>query len=1051
MDLSGVPEQYRGRFSSDGKKVDFASQGWVELPDWLAGLTDVDVLDLSNNQLTQLPDWIGNFTNLTRLNLQSNRLTELPNCLGDLTHLTELLLNDNKLTNLPESLRNLTALTGVYIWGNQLSALPEWLTGLLHLTQLWVQDNPFTIPDWIGNLTQLTGVGLHANRFTALPEWIGNLTNLTALGLTTSELTQLPDWLARLTNLSTLWLGDNRLADLPDWFGNLTNLTTLGLGYNQFTRLPDSLGTLTNLTNLSVHSNQLTQLPGWIGNLTNLTALHLSDNRLTELPSQLGNLLTDDFRLHLNGNPLADPLPELVRRGNTQLATYLRSLKDAVAQYEAKLLVVGEGNVGKSSLIAALKGDNFVAGRPTTHGIEISPILFPHPNPGLDMTLRAWDFGGQEVYRVSHQFFFSPRALYLVVWHSRHGQERDEVEGWLRRIKLRVGNEAVAMVVATHSAERVPDLDYPHLDRLFPGMLAGAFEIDSCTGDGIASLREAISERAAKLPQMGQRISPRWMTAREASLTLASSEPQIRYEKFAEIGEQSGLTDVEVNTLAKLMHDLGLVIYYDEDQGLKDVVVLNPEWLTKAISYVLEDRVTVDSGGVLDHGRLRVIWRDRKDGYPAQYHPYFLRLMEKFDISYRLDGDETHSLVPQLVPHQRPALPWQWGSAPQAGIRSLALTCRLSESAPGLIPWLTVRHHRASTGNHWRRGVFLRHPIDAYRSEALLELRRNDELALEVRAPSPDLYFNVLRDSIEDLITRRWPGLQYQLFVPCPGTAADGTPCPGQFRLGGLLRVRENGQTVSLPCMDCGDLYEISLLLTGFTVPAEPLTTVIEQMHYQIAGIATGVSGLREQAAEIAATVRRIHRVVSAEVSDCPRFFTLGRKSPSLAERAEFYRDHYQLSLWCEHPGHEHPWDAATYDLDPPKEWLVRIAPYVRLVFRTLQLVVPVATAIDVAALPSAQQADVQARLAVMQAIVADLPIGTPELGEREFADRDNGAAKLTPAEGQALRAVRQIVFENDPLRAFGDMRRVQSPAGDILWVCPAHYPEYDPGLPTLL
>ena len=45
------------------------------------------------------------------------------------------------------------------------------------------------------------------------------------------------------------------------------------------------------------------------------------------------------------------------------------------------------------------------------------------------------------------------------------------------------------------------------------------------------------------------------------------------------------------------MHDLGLVIYYDEDEGLKDVVVLNPEWLTKAISYVLDDRVTADAEG----------------------------------------------------------------------------------------------------------------------------------------------------------------------------------------------------------------------------------------------------------------------------------------------------------------------------------------------------------------------------------------------------------------------------------------------------------------------
>ena len=111
-----------------------------------------------------------------------------------------------------------------------------------------------------------------------------------------------------------------------------------------------------------------------------------------------------------------------------------------------------------------------------------------------------------------------------------------------------------------------------------------------------------------------------------------------------------------------------------------------------------------------------------------------------------------------------------------------------------MIPWLAARHHKASTGKYWRRGVFLRHPIDAYRSEALLRLTRDDELALEVRAPWPDLYFNVLRDSIEDLITTRWPGLTYRLFVPCPGRASNAA-CPGRFRLDGLLRVREHGQT----------------------------------------------------------------------------------------------------------------------------------------------------------------------------------------------------------------------------------------------------------------
>ena len=580
-------------------------------------------------------------------------------------------------------------------------------------------------------------------------------------------------------------------------------------------------------------------------------------------------------------------------------------------------------------------------------------------------------------------------------------------------------------------------------------MLAGAFEIDSSTGDGIDTLYLAISEQAAKLPQMGQRISTRWTTARDAVLALARTKPQISYEMFAEICAQNQVAGDEVDTLAKLMHDLGLIIYYNEDEGLKNIVVLNPDWLTRAISYVLDDRETVDAGGVLDHRRLRAIWQDPKDGYPGQYHPYFLRLMEKFDISYRLDGDETHSLVPQLVPHPRPALPWQSGDTPPASVRTLSLTCRLTEPAPGLIPWLTARHHWESTGTHWRRGVFLRHPIRAYQSEALLQLVRDDELSLEVRAPSPDLYFNVLRDSIEHLISQRWPGLGYRLYIPCPGTLPSAASCQGRFPLDGLLLARQSGDT-TIRCMDCGVQSNIPALLTGFTMPDQPVATEVEQMHHKVANLATSVDGLMRQASEIADTVRRVNRVVSTEVTNCPRLFTLDRKRPGPLDRIRFHQEHYQLTLWCEHPGSEHAWGPATYDLDPPREWFVQIAPYARLVFRTLQLIVPVAAAIDVASLPPAQRDNAQARLDVMQAIVDDLPADTLAITDREFTDRDGNPRKLTRAEGQALRAVRQIVFEKDPLRAFGDMRRVQSPPGDLLWVCPVHYPEYDPGIPAL-
>ena len=119
----------------------------------------------------------------------------------------------------------------------------------------------------------------------------------------------------------------------------------------------------------------------------------------------------------------------------------------------------------------------------------------------------------------------------------------------------------------------------------------------STTGRALGFLRfakQSGSERR-KLPQMGQLISSRWVAARDEILARAKAEPQIRYEQFAEVCQRHDVSREETLTLAELMHDLGHVIYYGEDEGLKDVVILDPEWLTKAISYVLEDKPTAEA------------------------------------------------------------------------------------------------------------------------------------------------------------------------------------------------------------------------------------------------------------------------------------------------------------------------------------------------------------------------------------------------------------------------------------------------------------------------
>jgi internalin A len=90
------------------------------------------------------------------------------------------------------------------------------------------------------------------------------------------------------------------------------------------------------------------------------------------------------------------------------------------------------------------------------------------------------------------------------------------------------------MIAATHcAADRDPDLDYPHLAREFPGMVAGHFEVDSQTGRGIAELRAAIAAEASRLPQMGQKISRPWAAIREEIAELSTDQPQMSFQDYA--------------------------------------------------------------------------------------------------------------------------------------------------------------------------------------------------------------------------------------------------------------------------------------------------------------------------------------------------------------------------------------------------------------------------------------------------------------------------------------------------------------------------------------
>jgi len=943
--------------------------------------------------------------------------------------------------------------TELNLRGLGLTEIPPEVFGMTHLTVLILGDSRLSaVPAAIGRLRRLAHLNLSGNELKRLPAELGNLAELRHLDVSSNRLAEVPTSLSRLTHLETLGLWDNQLTTLPDEIWAICTTAAkpllLDLDMNPITRISPAIARST-IGFLAMRHTRLKALPPELGSAS-VRQLDLRNNAMTTLPAELGRL-GDDVLIYLTDNPLVEPFPSLVERGTPALLAYLRSLGTGTKLYEAKVLLVGEGNVGKSSLVAALREEPFDANRSTTHGIEIGDLTLPHPREPVEVSLKTWDFGGQEVYRVTHQFFFSRRCLYLLVWWPREGPEANDIEGWCRRIRLRIGPDARILLVATHADGRRAELDYPELQRQFGDMVVGSVAVDNESGTGIEDLRGLVAEQVAGLPQMGEVISAKWISARDEVLARRAKVTQIPYDDFMATCKSHDLDDPATTALAGLMHDLGQVIHYGDDDGLRDVVILQPEWLTKAISYVLDDRATAAAGGVLDHRRLREIWIDpaRETSYPADVHPYFLRLMEKFDISYRIP-DEDRSLVAQLVPYERPSLPWDAGDPLRDGHRELSLVFRPSEDAPGLVPWMTVRNHPFSTGRHWRRGMFLEH--HGHDATALV-VHRGRDLTLTVRAPSPDYFFAILRGSLEYLARRRWEGLTYELLVPCPGSedrAGAGARCGGFFEIAALQRYRER-EIAQIRCHRCLDEFDVTRLLTGFVLPEPEVAQVVAEIRVLAEETRQARQETAAQSAEIASGIRALLKAAASEGADCPRLFTLVPREPSGWKRIKFGKRLFELTLWCEHPGEEHPWAPATYVFERPKEWLAQIAPYALAVSRLLRLAAPIGAAALGAFMDKDDFEDMEKKLELMKALVEKLP----EEGLRPLSwslpAYGPGAFRLHRASGAEARTLRILLHELDRPQALGDLRKVLAPSGEHLWVCPqVHYRAYDPGLPEL-
>ena len=633
------------------------------------------------------------------LNLYGNNLKNT-NFLKTLKNLIQLDLRNNKLIEISEldELKNLSQLN---LSNNQLSEINS-LNGLKNLNHLNLSNNQLTEIKALSKLKNLIRLNLRNNQLynvNALKE----LKNIMRLNLRNNQLSDISA-LKNLKNLKQLNLRNNQINDI-NTLKTLKKLTWLDLSSNQLSNI-SALETLINLTWLELRSNQISEINA-LKELKKLTLLDLTINQLKILPEWL---LEFNLYLHwewdflrnnaifLKDNPLEEPPPEVIKKGNNDIRDYFEQLKlgkDYI--YEAKLILIGEGGAGKTSLANKVINPDYQllpeSEAESTQGIDILRFQFPYKNKTFRVNI--WDFGGQEIYHQTHQFFLSKRSLYFLIADNR--KEDTDFYYWLNAVDLLTNNSPL-LIIKNEKHNRSRQIPESQLKAEFNN-IKDILATNLSDNRGLDTIINSLQHYISQLPHVGTPLPKTWVKVREQ--LEQDNRYHIDLKEYFDICQQNGFEkEADKLQLSGYLHDLGVCLHFQDDELLHKTLILKPTWATDAVYKVLDNRQVISNFGRFNKDDLADIWQDEQ--YTTM-RGELLALMLNFKLCFEIPNQAKHYIAPQLLDNNASDYSWQVQD-------NLLLRYQYEFMPKGLVSQFIVVMHEHIADDYsllWKSGVVL--------------------------------------------------------------------------------------------------------------------------------------------------------------------------------------------------------------------------------------------------------------------------------------------------------------------------------------------------------
>jgi internalin A len=499
-------------------KLNLRGLGLEELPPEVAGVTHLRELDLGwwlgddagqsfasrRNRIADLAPLAG-LTALPSLNCDNTQVANL----SPLAQLNALQSISIALTDVADlaPLAQLTALQSLECPSTQVADLAP-VAGLIALQSLACSHTQVADLTPLAGLTALQWLNCSNTEVADLAP-LARLTALQSLDCAHTHVADLAP-LAQLTALQSLTCDRTHVADLAP-LARLTTLQSLDCSYTQVADLTP-LAALTALRGLECAATKLTDLSR-LHDFAALEEVEASELSLCAI-SRIWVESERAAKLCLHGTDIRD-IPSGILSNSyyddclPALRAYFRdSGPDDPRVEDVKLMVLGNGRVGKTQLCRNLAGEKFEPESQSTHGVTVETVELPRGRGKTPIALHIWDFGGQDIYHGTHALFLRDHAIFALVWGSAFETRDPAAQGalfrhrplryWVDYVRQRGGKNQAVVIVQTRCDRPVDDAACPVAE----GDLRAAFgrvgrvHFSAATPRGEAALHDALAEAA---------------------------------------------------------------------------------------------------------------------------------------------------------------------------------------------------------------------------------------------------------------------------------------------------------------------------------------------------------------------------------------------------------------------------------------------------------------------------------------------------------------------------------------------------------------------------